>query len=104
MSGLIQESDRKRLDGIPWIQKIPILGSLFSSENYQNRQSELVAILVPHKKLPKKPMDRLGVDYPLGPTPPPREWISLNQMRVMRADPIFPWNLFEPVLSYEDDL
>ena len=42
ISGLFKKDSSKNLQGLPWLQKIPILGVLFSSRQFQDNESELV--------------------------------------------------------------
>jgi pilus assembly protein CpaC len=47
LSGLLKESERNKADGVAFLSKIPILGSLFSSQNFQSNKSELVIFVHP---------------------------------------------------------
>jgi pilus assembly protein CpaC len=47
LSGLIKDEWRNTKTGLPGLLKIPVLSPLFSSENYQNNQSELVFFVTP---------------------------------------------------------
>lgn len=47
LSGLIKDEWRKSRSGLPWLLKIPILSPLFSSQSYQNNQSELIFFVTP---------------------------------------------------------
>lgn len=47
LSGLIKDEWRNTKTGLPGLLKIPILSPLFSSESYQNNQSELVFFVTP---------------------------------------------------------
>ena len=47
ISGLIREDSGKSKEGLPFLQHIPILGALFSSEEYKNQKTELVVIVKP---------------------------------------------------------
>jgi len=48
MAGLIQESTKQSLNGLPGAKDIPILGALFRSRDYQNEETELVVIVTPY--------------------------------------------------------
>lgn len=48
LSGLIQNSLNKYVREVPLLSKIPILGKLFSSTEYQNNESDLVIFVTPH--------------------------------------------------------
>jgi pilus assembly protein CpaC len=47
LSGLIKEEWRKNKVGLPWLQRIPVLSPLFSSESFKNNQSELIFFVTP---------------------------------------------------------
>lgn len=48
LAGLIQESTKKTISGIPFFKDIPILGTLFRSVDYINNETELVIIATPY--------------------------------------------------------
>jgi pilus assembly protein CpaC len=48
LAGMIHEQTKQHLNGMPALMNIPVLGSLFKSRDYQNRQSELVVIVTPY--------------------------------------------------------
>jgi len=48
IGGLIQEDVSKSKDGIPFLSKIPILGSLFGNTTDKNTRTELIILLTPH--------------------------------------------------------
>lgn len=47
LSGLISDNLNKNITKVPVLSKIPILGSLFQSKNYQHNKSELVIFIKP---------------------------------------------------------
>lgn len=94
LSGLLQEDLRENARGLPWLRRIPVLGTLFGSSDYWNQRSELVAILLPHRAPPPAPMEKLGSPFPKGILPPPRNWLSPFEIRALRESPDFPWNAF----------
>jgi pilus assembly protein CpaC len=47
LSGLLREEWDHSRQGLPGLSSLPIFGSLFSSENYRNKQSELVFFVTP---------------------------------------------------------
>lgn len=53
LAGLLQESTRQNIDGVPGAKDIPVLGSLFRSRDYQNAETELVVIVTPYLVDPK---------------------------------------------------
>jgi pilus assembly protein CpaC len=47
LAGLLQEQTRNTIQGIPAAAQLPVLGALFRSREYNNRQTELVIIVTP---------------------------------------------------------
>lgn len=95
LSGLIQEGSRLQARGIPGLRRIPVLGALFGSEDYQQNRSELVAILLPSARPPAPDLRKLDGRFPRGQLPIPREWISEEDAERLRASPDYPWNALE---------
>ena len=48
MAGMIQEQTKQQINGIPGLQQIPILGTLFKSRDYINKQTELMILATPY--------------------------------------------------------
>ena len=48
MAGMIAEQTKQQLNGIPGLMQLPILGALFKSRDYVNRQTELMVIVTPY--------------------------------------------------------
>jgi pilus assembly protein CpaC len=48
MAGMIQEQTKQAMHGLPGLQQVPILGALFRSRDYINRQTELMVIVTPY--------------------------------------------------------
>ncbi len=47
MAGLLSDQTRQNIDGTPGLKNLPILGTLFSSKDYQKSETELVIIVTP---------------------------------------------------------
>jgi pilus assembly protein CpaC len=62
IGGLLQNNIRDVVSQIPGLGKIPVLGKLFSSSDYQNNKSELVVIVTPYLV---KPTDNSQMSSPL---------------------------------------
>jgi pilus assembly protein CpaC len=68
MAGLIRESSKQAIEGLPGAKDIPVLGSLFRSRDFFNNETELVVIITPYLVKPttldklKTPAD--GVQNP----------------------------------------
>ncbi|MCE9522271.1 MAG: type II and III secretion system protein family protein, partial [Alphaproteobacteria bacterium] len=48
MAGLLQQSMKQNIDGVPGLKNLPILGSLFQSRDFQSGETELVVIVTPY--------------------------------------------------------
>ncbi|MPZ55795.1 MAG: BON domain-containing protein [Rhizobiales bacterium] len=48
MAGMIQEQTKQAINGVPGLMQVPILGTLFRSRDYINRQTELVVLVTPY--------------------------------------------------------
>jgi pilus assembly protein CpaC len=48
MAGMIAEQTQQQLNGMPGLMNVPILGALFKSRDYVNRQTELVVLVTPY--------------------------------------------------------
>lgn len=48
LAGLIKNSSTMRMENTPGLRSVPILGALFSSQDFQRKQSELVVIVTPY--------------------------------------------------------
>jgi len=93
LSGLLQEDQEETRKGLAGLSSIPILGRLFSSEDFQNKRSELMAILLPHRSPPEAPMQRISSDIPKGYLPLPRDWMSEEEREAAKNHPDYPWNV-----------
>ena len=48
MAGLISEDTRKNIEGFPGLKDLPVLGTLFRSQDYVKRETELVILVTPY--------------------------------------------------------
>ena len=48
MAGLLKEDSYSVINKIPFLGEIPIIGTLFTSKEYQKKETELVIIVTPH--------------------------------------------------------
>jgi pilus assembly protein CpaC len=48
MAGMIQEQTKHQISGLPGLMDLPVLGTLFKSRDYVNRQTELMVIVTPY--------------------------------------------------------
>jgi pilus assembly protein CpaC len=47
IGGFLSRENAEEVSGLPWLQNIPILGALFSSRRYQQRETELAIFVTP---------------------------------------------------------
>jgi pilus assembly protein CpaC len=47
MAGLIQEQTKQAINGLPGLAQLPVLGALFRSRDYVNRNTELMVLVTP---------------------------------------------------------
>jgi pilus assembly protein CpaC len=48
MAGMIQNSTKQAISGLPGLAELPILGALFKSRDYINQQTELMVLVTPY--------------------------------------------------------
>lgn len=48
MAGMIHEQTKQQINGVPALMQLPVLGALFKSRDYINRQTELMVIVTPY--------------------------------------------------------
>jgi pilus assembly protein CpaC len=48
MAGMIQNSTKQNMNGLPGLMELPILGPLFKSRDYINQQTELMVFVTPY--------------------------------------------------------
>jgi pilus assembly protein CpaC len=48
MAGMIQNSTKQAISGLPGLMELPILGPLFKSRDYVNQQTELMVLVTPY--------------------------------------------------------
>jgi pilus assembly protein CpaC len=59
MAGLLQSQSARTLDQVPWLGSVPVLGALFRSPSFQQKESELVIIVTPYLVKPVPPGKQL---------------------------------------------
>jgi len=60
MAGLIQSQQKQAINGLPGIDSLPVLGSLFRSRDFVNNQTELMVLVTPYivRAVPPKDLSR----------------------------------------------
>ena len=48
MAGMIQNTTKQQLNGLPGLMELPVLGPLFKSRDYINQQTELMVLVTPY--------------------------------------------------------
>ncbi len=48
MAGMIHEQTKQQLNGLPGLMQLPVLGTMFKSRDYINRQTELMVLVTPY--------------------------------------------------------
>lgn len=47
IGGILKSNDNKTVSGLPWLQKIPVLGWLFKTENIDKQKTQLLIFITP---------------------------------------------------------
>lgn len=71
LSGLVDITTSKSMEGLPWLGRIPVLGKLFGSEGFRSGRTDLVIFVTPRIVTPGSPAnidaiergDRILEDY-----------------------------------------
>jgi general secretion pathway protein D len=48
IGGLIEDTKKRNKGGIPLLSRIPILGALFGTHDFQDKKRELILLMTPH--------------------------------------------------------
>ncbi|SDR17851.1 type II and III secretion system protein family protein [Pseudovibrio sp. Tun.PSC04-5.I4] len=86
LAGLLKQNYGQEIDGIPGLKDVPILGTMFKSRDYVNRQTELVIFVTPYIV---RPVARSQITRPDDnfAAPSDQSTIFLNQLsRIYRAN------------------
>ncbi len=59
IAGMLSAKSQRQIDALPWLGSVPILGTLFSSKEFQQDETELVVIVSPHLVHPLPPSKTL---------------------------------------------
>ena len=60
IAGLLQHSNTRLSQQLPWIGKVPVLGALFRSAQYKKQETDLVIIITPRLVRPARPGEQLA--------------------------------------------
>jgi pilus assembly protein CpaC len=61
IAGLLQNVNTTTTEQLPWLGDVPVLGTLFRSRSFQQKETELAIIVTPHLVQPTRPGERLRV-------------------------------------------
>ena len=56
---MLQAQSQRTIEELPWLGNIPVLGALFRSNAFQNKETELVVIVTPYLVKPVPPGKKL---------------------------------------------
>ncbi len=85
IAGLLQNQSNRSIEQLPFLGSIPILGALFRSSDFQERETELVVIVTPGLVKPAKPGQLLAT--PLDTTVPANDVdLFVNGQLELRRD------------------
>ena len=60
IAGLLQATNLKNRSELPWLGRVPVLGTLFASSHFQKNETDLVVIVTPHLVKPARPGEQLA--------------------------------------------
>lgn len=86
MAGLLRDDYEDSLRAVPGLSKLPILGSLFKSRDFQRNQTELVVFVTPYLVKPVSPSKLVRPDQNLAPAGDAESLFFDRLNRVYRAD------------------
>jgi len=91
MAGLIQSQQKQAINGLPGIDTLPVLGSLFRSRDFVNNQTELMVLVTPYIVRAVRPKDLSRPDDGFAAAPDPQADLlgSINRIYGVpgRTDP-----------------
>jgi pilus assembly protein CpaC len=69
LAGLLSDDTRKNIDGLPGLKDVPVLGTLFRSNDFIKRETELVVLVTPYMVKPVARQKFARPDDGLAPAP-----------------------------------
>ncbi len=63
IAGLLQSEGFRNVAQLPWLGSVPVLGALFRSASYQQRETDLVVIVTPHLVAPAAPGQPMATPF-----------------------------------------
>ena len=74
-AGLIQQTSKQALAGLPGLMNLPILGTLFRSRDYQRDETELMIVVTPYIAKTLRPDQITRPDQGLADASDPQSWL-----------------------------
>jgi pilus assembly protein CpaC len=87
IAGLLQASNTRNENQLPWIGDVPVLGTLFRSAAFQRKETDLVIIVTPHLTKPARPGEKLATPLDNRLASNDRELFLRGQLEVPAAKP-----------------
>ncbi len=80
-AGLIQQTSRQAIKGVPGLMNLPVLGALFRSRGYQREESELMIVVTPYIARTLRPEEVSRPDDGFQDASDPQAWFlgSMNR-------------------------
>ena len=89
MAGLLKEEVSSVVSKVPFLGDIPVLGTLFTSKQYERSESELVIIVTPRLVRPLNPGERKPTSLEASPGRlTDADFFLLNRTRLRSGDPV----------------
>jgi pilus assembly protein CpaC len=88
-AGLLQQSARNSINGLPAVMNLPILGTLFRSRDYQRQETELLIVVTPYIVRPVSPNEIARPDDGFADASDPQGWLlgRVNRLYSSRNNP-----------------
>ena len=100
MAGLLRDNFEDTLKSVPGLAKLPILGALFKSRDYQRNQTELVIFVTPYMVKPTSPSKLARPDDNLAPAGDAESLFFDRLNRVYRVDPAAPAGSYQGQVGF----
>lgn len=100
LAGLLRDNYEDTLSKVPGLSKLPILGSLFKSRDFQRNQTELVVFVTPYMVKPTSPSKLTRPDEHLAPANDAEALFFDHLNKVYRADPGAPAGAYQGQVGF----
>ena len=88
-AGLLQQTTRNSINGLPGLLNLPVLGTLFRSRDYQRQETELLIVVTPYIVRPVSPNEIARPDDGFADASDPQSWLlgRVNRLYSSRNNP-----------------